>query len=81
VTDAVGSQNADKNPARGESKTAAGPDTSAKPRTSQTADLKKSDEKRSSASATKKSNTTLSPQLIAPPATSSTPKAKVIQWP
>jgi Ankyrin repeats (3 copies) len=34
-----------------------------------------------SASAKKRSNTTLSPQLIAPPSTSAAPKAKVIQWP
>ncbi len=87
VTVASGWQNADKSrPARGESETAAGSDTSAKPQTSQapqTADLKRSDEKSSSdsASAKKRSDTTLSPQLIAPPKTSAAPKAKVIQWP
>lgn len=83
-----GRQNADKpRPGRGESGTATGPDTSAKRQTSealQAADLKRSSEKSSldSASAKKRSDTTASPQVIAPPpATSTAPKAKVIQWP
>lgn len=95
VTVASGWQHADKpgdrpadnpRPARGESEPAAGPETSAKPQTPQapqTVDLKQKYEKSSSdsASAKKRSNPTLSPQLIAPPTTSSAPKAKVIQWP
>ncbi|MEP6636858.1 MAG: hypothetical protein ABJB97_09050 [Acidobacteriota bacterium] len=73
------------NPARA-ANTAAGRDTSAKRQSSQerqTADLKRAYEKssRDSASANKGSSTTLSPQLIAPPTTTSAPKAKVIQWP
>jgi hypothetical protein len=63
-----------------------GPDTTGKRQTSeaQTADLKRSNEKSSldSASAKKRSDTTVTPQVIAPPpATSTAPKAKVIQWP
>jgi hypothetical protein len=83
VTVAPGRQDADKpRSASGESETAAAHD-SIKPQTPRTADVKESDEKISSdsASAKKRSNTTLSPQLIAPPTTSSAPKAKVIRWP
>jgi hypothetical protein len=88
VTVAAGRQRADESrPARGESGTAAGPDTSGKRQTSevlQAADLKRSNEKNSidAASAKKRSDTTAGPQVIAPPpATSTAPKAKVIQWP
>jgi len=81
---ASGGQNADKSsPASEGNETAAGHDTTAKPQIPHTADVKASDEKSSgeSASVKKKSNTTLSPQLIAPPTTGSAPKAKVIRWP
>lgn len=90
VTVASGDQNADRSrPPRRESETAAAPDTTALPKTVQTAqppqtpDIKRSDEKSSgdSASAKKGSDTTSSPQANAPPSTSSAPKAKVIQWP
>lgn len=72
-------------PARGASR-APRPDTGAKPQTSQASqplDLKRRHEKNSSdsASANKGSSPALSPQLIAPPTTTSAPKAKVIQWP
>ncbi|MGI9167433.1 MAG: hypothetical protein ACR2G5_13830 [Pyrinomonadaceae bacterium] len=72
-------------PTRGTSRVAR-PDSSGKPQTSQASqplDLKRRYEKSSSdsASANKGSSTTLSPQLIAPPVTTSAPKAKVIQWP
>ncbi len=55
----------------------------ARPQTPPIASVTESDKKTSSDSALAKpkSNSTLSPQLIAPPTTSSTPKAKVIQWP
>lgn len=73
-------QNVDKRLARGESETAATTNTGANPQSPQTANLKPGDEKRSSDSSAKKGlNTT--PQSITPPATSNTPKAKVIQWP
>ncbi|MDQ2938532.1 MAG: hypothetical protein M3R67_13695, partial [Acidobacteriota bacterium] len=70
-------QNVDKRLARGESETAASTNTGAKPQSP--IDLKPGDERRSDSSIKKGSNTT--PQSIAPPTTSSTPKAKVIQWP
>jgi hypothetical protein len=78
VTIAAGRQRADES--------RLGPDTTGKRQTSeaQTADLKRSNEKSSldSASAKKRSDTTVTPQVIAPPpATSTAPKAKVIQWP
>ncbi|MDQ2974529.1 MAG: hypothetical protein M3R69_03845 [Acidobacteriota bacterium] len=88
ATVVAGRQRADESrSARGESGTAAGPDTSARRQTSealQAADLKRGNEKNSidSASAKKRSDTTASPQVSAPPpATSTVPKAKVIQWP
>jgi hypothetical protein len=76
-------QNADKRPARGGSEIAASPVTNARPQPPQAADLNESTQKssRDSASATKRSNITTSPQSSAAPTTSSTPKAKVIQWP
>jgi Ankyrin repeats (3 copies) len=66
-----------------ETGTARAPDTRAERQSPETAALKESNEKSSndSASISKRSNTTLSPQLIAVPNSSATPKAKVIQWP
>ena len=67
-----------------ESGTATASDMRAERQSPDTAALKESNEKSSNdsaASTSKKSNTTLSPQLIALPNSSVAPKAKVIQWP
>jgi hypothetical protein len=74
-------QNADKRPARGESETAASRDAGASPQPPPTADLKNLNEKNPGDSASPKKKSDTSPQSIAPAATNSTSKPKVIQWP
>jgi hypothetical protein len=84
---AVGGQKADESrSALGENETPARPNTSSKSQAAQAptaGDVKRSNEKSSSDSVSaKKRSDTGNPQVIAPPpATSTAPKAKVIQWP